>query len=406
MDIKKIECIRKEFPIFQKKNSGYLSYLDNAAITQVPNIVIQSLVNFYSNMNSNVHRGVYSLSELATESYEKARLNISKFIGANDSRECVFVKNTTEGINLVAHSFVKPILKKNDEILISQMEHHSNIVPWYLLCKAVGAKLKIIPILKSGDLDYNNIESFFTSKTKFLSVTHISNSLGTINNLKYLIKLSHSKGVPVLVDGAQSLSNCFINVNNLDCDFFVFSSHKVYGPNGLGVLYARESFLKKMIPFQGGGDMIKHVSFSNIIWNDIPYKFEAGTQSIANIIAFGSAIEFLKSLDLRSLFLYKKKLFDYTCNRLSEISGVRFIGFPRHRADVLSFIVENIHPHDVGTIANHYGVSIRTGHHCCIPVMNFFNVPATIRVSLGIYNLKKDIDYLIDAINEAKRIFS
>lgn len=402
-----IQKVRSRFPIFKNKINGKrLAYLDNAAITQVPDVVIESFNDFYSNMNSNVHRGAYYLSEIATERYEGVRSKISKFVGADSPSECVFVKGTTEGINLVAYSFLRPLLKSGDEILISHMEHHSNIVPWYMLSKELDVKLKVIPMLKTGDLDYSSIDSLLTSKTKLVSVAHISNSLGTINNLKFIINLAHLKGIPVLVDGAQSLSNTCVNVKDLDCDFFAFSSHKMYGPNGLGVLYVKKHILENMIPYQGGGEMIKHVSFSNIIWNDIPYKFEAGTPAIANVIALGAAIDFLNSVDLKILFDYKKNLFNYACNRLSDIPGVVFIGNPKNRAEILSFLVDNIHPHDLGTVANYYGVSVRTGHHCSMPVMDFYGVSSTIRLSLSFYNVKEDIDSLVASILEAKKIFS
>lgn len=402
-----LQHIKDSFPIFKNNINGKrLVYLDNAAITHVPDVVIKSFDSFYSTMNSNIHRGVYYLSEIATEKYEFVRCKISKFIGAEFPSECIFVKGTTEGINLVAYSFLRPLLVSGDEILISHMEHHSNIVPWYILSRELNVKLKIIPMLKSGELDYASIESLITSKTKLVSITHISNSLGTINNLKFVIKLAHFKKIPVLVDGAQSLSNTFVNVRDLDCDFFAFSSHKMYGPNGLGVLYVKKHILEKMIPYQGGGDMIKQVSFSDIVWNDIPYKFEAGTPAIANVIAFGAAIDFLNGLDLNELFEYKRTLFDYACNKLSEIPGVVFIGNAKNRAEILSFLIDDIHPHDFGTVANYYGVSIRTGHHCSMPVMDFYGVSSTVRLSLSFYNIKDDIDILITSILEAKKIFS
>lgn len=402
-----LQTVRNRFPIFKNKVNGKrLAYLDNAAITQVPDVVIESFNDFYSNINSNVHRGAYYLSEIATERYESVRYKISKFIGAEFPSECIFVKGTTEGINLVAHSYLRPLLKSGDEILISHMEHHSNIVPWYILSKEFNVKLKVIPMFKTGDLDYTSIDALLTSKTKLVSVTHISNSLGTINDLKFIIELAHSKGIPVLVDGAQSLSNTFVNVNNLECDFFVFSSHKMYGPNGLGVLYVKRKILETMTPYQGGGEMIKHVSFSNVIWNDIPYKFEAGTPPIANVISLGATIDFLNSIDLKFLFDYKQELFNYACDKLKNINGVVFIGNPKKRAEILSFLVDNIHPHDLGTVANHYGVSVRTGHHCSMPVMDFYGISSTVRLSLSFYNVKEDIDSLVTSILEAKRIFS
>jgi len=406
MSVDIVKSVRDCFPIFKNKINGKsLSYLDNAAITQVPDVMISSLDNFYRNINANVHRGAYSLSELATEKYEGTRIKISKYIGASDPSECIFVKGTTEGINLVSNSYLRPRLMPGDEVLISYMEHHSNIVPWYLLCKELKAKLKVIPILQSGELDYSVIPSLLTSRTKLFAITHISNSLGTVNDLKYLINISHSKNIPILIDGAQSLSNGFINVKELDCDFYTLSSHKMFGPNGLGVLYVKKKILEKMVPYQGGGDMIKQVSFSNITWNDCPYKFEAGTPSIANVVAFGETIDFLKNLDLKSLFLYKKELFDYACSELLKIPGVKFIGSPKHRAEILSFILEGIHPHDVGTIANHYGVAVRTGHHCSMPVMDFFGVSSTVRMSLSIYNTEEDISKLVYSINKAKKVF-
>jgi len=398
--------IKHFFPIFKKKiNKKKLYYLDNAAITQVPSIVIKTLNNFYTSMNSNIHRSAYYLSEIATDKYESTRQKIAKFIGAETCEECIFVKGTTEAINLVAKSYLEPKLLPDDEILISNMEHHSNIVPWFLLSKKLNVKLKVIPILKSGDLDYNSFSKLLTNKTRIVAITHISNSLGTINNLKYLINLAHQKNIPVLIDGAQSISNTHINVNELDCDFFTLSSHKMFGPNGLGVLYAKKKHLNDMIPYQGGGDMIKHLSFSEIVWNDIPYKFEAGTPPIANVISFGSTIDFLNDINLKSLFLYKKKLFKYTLDELKNLNGVEFIGEPTNRAEILSFIINGIHPHDFATVANHYGVCVRTGHHCSIPVMDFFGLSSTIRLSLSFYNTEEDIQKLILSIKKAKEIF-
>lgn len=401
-----INLIKKEFPIFKKKiNKKNLCYLDNAAITQVPAVTIETLKNFYCNINSNIHRSVYYISEKATEKYEESRKKIAEFIGAKDYRECIFVKNTTEAINLVANSFVKPNLKQEDEILISLMEHHSNIVPWYLISQQISAKLKIVPILKSGDLDYHKIEELLSEKTKIFAVTHISNAIGTINDIEYLVKIAHKKKIPILIDGAQTLSNISINVEKIDCDFFVFSSHKIFGPNGLGVLYAKKEILEQMIPYQGGGDMIKNVDFSKITWNDIPYKFEAGTQPIANVIALGKTIEFLKNIDIKKYFIYKKKIFDYLCEELKKINDIEFIGFPKNRTEILSFNIKNIHPHDFGTIANTEGVSVRAGHHCAMPLMKFFNVSATIRISISIYNDENDILQLIKSIKIAKKIF-
>ncbi len=398
---------RKNFPILDSEFNNYkLAYLDNAAITQVPDIVINSLSSYYKTMNANIHRGVYYLSELSTNKYEESRYKIKSYINARYSEECIFVRGTTEAINLVANSFVKNILSKNDEILISAMEHHSNIVPWFLLSKETGAKLIVVPVLKSGDLDIDKFKNLLSDKTKILSLTHISNAIGTVNDIKQLIKLSHSKNIPVIIDGAQSSLNMKIDVVDLNCDFFTLSSHKMYGPNGVGVLYGKKELLEKMSPYQGGGDMIKHVSFSNIVWNDLPYKFEAGTPSISNVIAFGSCIDFLNSIDLDYFFDYKQYLFDYAYNRLSEINDLRIIGYQKKRAGIISFIINGIHPHDFGTIANNYGIAVRTGHHCAIPLMNVLDIDSTIRISFGFYNLTSEIDRLIDVILMSKKIFN
>lgn len=398
--------IKKKFPIFKKNiRQDDLYYLDNSAITHVPSCTINALTKFYSTINSNVHRGAYYLSEKATEKYEASRAKITEFIGADNTSSCVFVKSTTEAINLVANSYVKPRLKEDDEILISHMEHHSNIVPWYILQEEIKIKIKIIPLLISGDLDYNLIDKLITKKTKFISITHISNAIGTINDIKRIIKIANEKKIPILIDGAQSFLYNKINLKELNCDFFTISSHKMYGPNGLGVLYAKKTHLENMKPYQGGGEMIKYVSFSKILWNDIPYKFEAGTQPIANIIALGSTIDFLNKLDLKSLYDYKRKLTEYALNRLTDIKNVTLIGSPINRAGIISFNIDGIHSHDFGTIASHYGVCVRTGHHCAMPIMDFYNISSTIRISLGIYNYKKDIDKLIEVILKTKEIF-
>ncbi len=407
MSVDYVFKLRENFPIFNKVVNGKkLVYLDNAAITQVPISVINSFLYYYSNINSNVHRGVYFLSDVATGLYEGARKKIKKYINANNVCECIFVKGTTEAINLVAHSYLKCFLNKGDEILLSQMEHHSNIVPWYLLANSVGAKLKIIPMLFSGDLDLDCFNDLISDKTKIIAVTHISNSIGTINNIKKIISISHDKNVPVLIDGAQALGNFKIDVQDLDCDFYTISSHKMYGPSGVGILYAKKKYLDFMVPYQGGGDMIKHVEFSNIIWNDAPYKFEAGTPSIANIVAFGSCLDFLNSLNFNLLSDYKKKLFFYAIDKISSIKGVNIIANPKNRIEIISFVIENVHSHDFGTVADNYGISVRTGHHCSIPLMNYYNLLSTIRISLSFYNLRSDVDRLVEAILFAKKLLS
>lgn len=403
MDKNIIKNIKKEFPIFKKKKK--LCYLDSAAITQVHENVIKEINYFYTEINSNVHRSAYNISEIATQKYEKTRKKIAFFINS-DEEECVFVKNTTEAINLIANSYLYPKLNDNDEIIISQMEHHSNIVPWYILKKKKNIKLKIIPINNDGDLIYDELEKNITKKTKFISITHISNALGTINEIKKIIEIANSKNIPILIDGAQSLTNCKINVKELNCDFFVFSSHKIYGPNGLGILYAKKNHLNEMEPYQGGGEMIKKVSFDEIIWNNIPYKFEAGTQPIASIIGLEKAIEFLDKINTTELIEYKKNLIDYSLNKLNKIKNVQIIGNPKNRANIISFNIKNIHAHDFGTVANHFGVCVRTGHHCAMPLMNFYNLSSTIRLSIGIYNTEKDINKLINCIIKAKKIFN
>lgn len=398
---------RKKFPILDLKiNGNDLIYLDNAAITQVPYCVIESIKDYYSKYNANIHRGAYYLSELATEKYEKVREKLNNFFNGEDEKNFIFVRSTTEAINLVAHSYLRSILKHGDEILISEMEHHSNIIPWYILCKEFNAKLNVIPILYDGTIDYSKIDALLTNKTKIVAITHVSNSIGTINDIKKIISLAHSRNIPVLVDGAQSFSHCKVDLKELNCDFYAFSSHKMHGPNGVGFLYAKRNFLDEMKPYQSGGDMIKSVSFSDVLWNDVPYKFEAGTPSIANIIAFGSLLDFLNNYDLDEFFVYKKNLFNYLCNKLSEINYVKIIGSPSNNSSIISFLLDNIHPHDFATIANHFGVSVRTGHHCCMPVMNFYNISSSIRVSLSFYNIITDIDVLIKSIFEAKKIFS
>lgn len=394
------------FPILNVKVNGYrLSYLDNAAITQVPKCVIDSLSYYYSNINANIHRGAYYLSEIATAKYEDVRSSLNNFLNGESEKNFIFVRGTTEGINLVAHSFLRPILKSGDEVLISHMEHHSNIVPWYLVCKENNAKLNVLPILRDGTLDYSKLDDFLTYRTKIVAITHVANSLGTLNNIKYVIERAHLKGIPVLIDGAQSFSNCVVDLKELDCDFYVFSSHKMHGPNGVGCLYAKTIFLKKMEPYQSGGDMIKSVKFDNVLWNDIPYKFEAGTPAISNVIAFGETIKFLSGLDLNELFNYKSILFNYAYTRLNELSYIKFIGSPTNNSSILSFLIDNVHPHDFGTVANHFGVAVRTGHHCSMPVMDFYNISASIRISLSFYNTRDDIDMLINSILEARKIF-
>ncbi len=381
--------LRQDFPIFEQTVRGKrLTYLDSAATTQKPDCVIKTLSEYYRTSNANVNRSVHYLSEVSTLAYEEARRKVQKFIHAKHSSECIFVKGTTEGINLVAQSFGAAFVKENDEIVISAMEHHANIVPWQMLCERVGAHLKVIPMTTAGELDISALPNLLTDRTKLVAVSHISNALGTIHPIPEIISLAHAKGIPVLVDGAQSAPHLPVDVQALDCDFFVFSGHKTYGPTGIGVLYGKSELLEKMPPFQGGGEMIKKVSFSKTEYNDLPYKFEAGTPPIADAIALGSAIDYLQNIGFDALIQHEKYLLDLTLQKLSEIDGIQIIGpsSSKNRIGIISFTLPGIHPHDLGTIADQYGVALRTGHHCAMPIMEFFGIPATTRVSLGLYN--------------------
>ena len=395
-----------DFPILSKTIHGQrLAYLDNAATTQKPQCVIDSLVAYYSNSHANIHRGVHHLSEMATLQYENARKSVQRFIHAKHAKECVFVRGTTEAINLVAHSFGQLAVKEHDEIIISALEHHSNIVPWQLLCQRTGAILKVIPMDTHGELRLEELEKILSPKTRLLAITHISNALGTINPIADIIKQAHAYGVPVLIDGAQSAPHLKIDVQALDCDFFTFSSHKTYGPTGVGVLYAKEKWLEKMPPYQGGGEMILKVTFEEALYNEIPYKFEAGTPAIAEVIAFATALEYLMSIGLDRITQYEKKLLQVAENAMLTIPGLKLIGTAKDKASCISFTLDNIHPHDIGSIVDQKGVAIRTGHHCAMPIMDFFGISSTARASFGIYNTLEDIDQLITALWEVKRIF-
>lgn len=390
--------MKKDFPIFKQKIKGKpLVYLDNASTTQKPKVVIDALVDYYSKYNANVHRGVYFLSEKATELFEGTREKVRLFINASSKREIIFTKGTTDGINLVASNF-----HKDDEVIISEMEHHSNIVPWQLR----GCKIKVIPMNDKGELDYEEFENMITRKTKLVSLVHISNSLGTVNPIKKFIKKAHEYNVPVLIDGAQSAAHTKIDVEELDCDFFVFSSHKMYGPTGLGILYGKEKLLNEMPPYQGGGDMIKSVKFEKTIYNDLPYKFEAGTPNIADVVAFGAAIDYLNRVGIDYIQSYEADLLHFATKALLKINGLKIIGTAKEKSSIISFVIEGLHPHDIGTILDEEGIAVRSGQHCTEPVMNHFKIPATTRASFGIYNDKKDIDALVKAILKAKKIFN
>lgn len=401
-----ITKLRQDFPVLSTKVNGLpLAYLDNAATTQKPVAVINALENYYHTINANVHRGVHFLSETATEAYEQARGKVQRFINAAKPQECVFVRGTTEAINLVANCFAQKFINSDSEILITNMEHHSNIVPWKLVCERTGAKLKVLPLTADGELDLAQLPNFLNEKTKIVAVTHVSNALGTINPVKTIIAAAHAKNIPVLLDGAQAGAHLMIDVQDLDCDFYTLSAHKMYGPMGIGLLYGKERWLEQLPPYQGGGEMILQVSFDKITYNALPYKFEAGTPSVADAIAWGAGIDYLKRLDHAAISEHEKDLLEYATNRLQEIGGLKIYGTAKHKISIVSFTLDNIHPHDIGTIVNEYGVAIRTGHHCNMPLMDFFGISGTARASMAMYNTRQEIDQLCNALNKAQQVF-
>jgi len=400
-------CYRQDFPILAKKVNGKrLAYLDSAATTQKPKQVIDAIYKYYTTENANVHRGVHYLSELATNSFEIAREKVRKFINAKSTRECIFVRGATEGINLVANSFGALNIKAGDEILLSEMEHHANIIPWQLLCEHTGATIKTIPLQSNGELDLSNIQELINNKTKIVGLIHVSNSLGTVNPVKNVIQVAHAAGVPVLIDGTQAVPHFPVDMQELDCDFYVFSSHKMYGPTGVGVLYGKEEWLTKMPPYQGGGDMILSVSFTETIYNELPYKFEAGTPAIASVVGLGAAIDYLQQINWPKAIHHESSLLHYLQNSLSNIEGVTIYGNANNKIGVVSFTLAGAHPHDLGTIVDKAGVAIRTGHHCTMPVMDFFAVPGTARASIGIYNDRQDIDALVQSLEYVNKVFN
>lgn len=401
-----IEAIRRDFPILNLKVHGrQLVYLDNAATTQKPQVVLDAIQRYYTEQNSNVHRGVHYLSQLATREYEGARVKIQRFINAAESHEVIFTHGATEGINLIASSYGRKFVHEGDEVIISAMEHHSNIVPWQMLCEQVGAKLRIIPINEKGELLIDDLEAMINARTRLIALVHLSNALGTINPVKRVIDIAHSHDVPVLLDGAQATSHLKIDVQELDCDFYVFSGHKVCGPTGIGVLYGKSQWLESMPPFMGGGDMISSVSFEKTTYNSLPYKFEAGTPNIEGAIGLGVAIDYLTGIGIDRIAAYENELLDYATEVIGSIPGVKLIGTAREKSSVLSFTLENIHPHDIGTILDQEGIAIRAGHHCAQPVMKFFNVPATARASFSFYNTKQEIDTLAEGIQRVIEVF-
>jgi cysteine desulfurase/selenocysteine lyase len=382
-----------------------LVYLDNAATTQKPQVVLDALQGYYTADNANVHRGVHRLSERATEAYEGARDCIQRFLNAAHRREILFVRGATEGINLVAQSYGRRAVGRGDEVVITALEHHSNIVPWQMLCEEKGATLRVVPIDDAGEVDLGVYERLLGERTRLVAVAHVSNALGTIVPVKAVIDAAHRRSIPVLVDGAQAAPHLPVDVQALDCDFYTFSGHKTYGPTGIGVLYGKTELLERMPPFQGGGDMIKSVSFEKTIYNDLPYKFEAGTPHIAGAIGLGAALDYLADLGLDRIAAYEHELLTYATERVSSIPGVRLIGTAREKAGVLSFLVDGIHAHDVGTILDREGIAVRTGHHCAMPVMTRFDIAATTRASLGLYNTREDIDALAEALGRVREIF-
>ncbi|GAB4392294.1 MAG: cysteine desulfurase [Gammaproteobacteria bacterium] len=400
-----IENIRKDFPILQQfVGENPLVYLDNAATSQKPNAVIDALTRYYKVDNANVHRGIHTLSERATQQYERARITVQQFINASSNKEIVFVRGATEAINLVAYSYLQPLLQAGDEIIVSQLEHHSNIVPWQLLAEQTQAKIVVLPINEQGELCVEQLPELITKRTKLLAVGHISNALGTINPLHDIIAIAHRANVPVLVDGAQAAPHTAIDVQALDCDFYVFSGHKVYGPTGIGVLYAKQALLNTMRPYQGGGEMILRVSFSGTTYNVIPHKFEAGTPNIAGAIGLAAALEYIQQIGIERIAAYEHSLLEYATQRVKEIPHLTIIGTASSKASIISFTLGRIHPHDIGTVLNKCGIAIRSGHHCAMPVMDYFKIPATARMSFAFYNTRYEVDLAIDALFRVREL--
>jgi cysteine desulfurase / selenocysteine lyase len=396
----------QDFPILDQNIHGQrLVYLDNAASTQKPNAVIDAISGFYRSDYANVHRGVHTLSQRATDRFEGAREKIQEFIGAAHNHEVIFVRGATEGINLVAQSFVRPRLSTGDEILITAMEHHANIVPWQMIAEATGAILRVAPMSPEGELLMEEYLNLLCERTRMVAITHMSNALGTINPVKAMIAAAHAQAIPVLVDGAQAAPHLKIDVKELDCDFYVVSAHKLYGPSGIGILYGKEDLLNAMPPYQGGGDMIRQVTFEKSTYNDLPYKFEAGTPAIAEAVGFGAAIDYVNGIGLDAIAAHEHALLSFATEEALKIPGLRIIGTAREKGGILSFTLDRIHPHDIGTLLDHLGIAIRAGHHCAMPVMDFFHVPATARASFALYNTEEDIDTLMNGIREVIRMF-
>ncbi|WP_343622810.1 cysteine desulfurase [Flavobacterium lindanitolerans] len=401
-----IQSIRAEFPILsQKVNGKPLVYFDNAATSQKPKVVIDAITAYYEEINANIHRGVHKLSQLATDAYEISRSKIQHHINARHNHEVIFTSGTTHGINLVSNGFAA-ILKAGDEVMVSNLEHHSNIVPWQMLCERTGAKLTVIPMNNQGELVLEEFEKLLSEKTKIVAVNHISNALGTINPIKEIIEKAHKAGAAVLIDGAQAAPHIKPDVQELDCDFYVFSGHKICGPTGSGILYGKEAWLNKLPPYQGGGEMIKEVTFEKTTYAELPHKFEAGTPNIEGGIVLGTAIDYLNSIGFDNIAAYEHELLEYGTQRLLEIEGLKIYGTSKNKTSVISFNIEDIHPYDIGAIVDKLGIAVRTGHHCAQPIMSFFNIPGTVRASFAFYNTKEEIDALVEAVKKAKTMLS
>ena len=401
-----VERVRRDFPILSREVNGKrLVYLDNAATSQKPRAVIDALVRYYEQENANIHRGVHYLSQHATEEYERARKTVQEFLKAQDVSEIIFVRSATEAINLVAQTYGRRHVGSGDEVLVTAMEHHSNIVPWQILCEEKGATLRVAPMNEQGELMLEEFGDLLTARTKLVAAPHVSNALGTINPIERMVQMAHSRNIPVLVDGAQAVPHMAVDVQSLDCDFYAFSGHKVFGPTGIGILYGKSRLLETMPPYQGGGDMISSVTFEKTLYNKLPYKFEAGTPNIEGAIGLGAALEYLMNLGLDGVAAHEHDLLAFGTERISALPGVRLVGTAKEKASVLSFIMENVHPHDVGTILDQEGIAVRTGHHCAQPVMDRFGIPATTRASFALYNTREEVDALVRGIEKVREVF-
>jgi cysteine desulfurase / selenocysteine lyase len=401
-----VQKVRADFPILsQKVNGKPLVYFDNGATSQKPQVVIDAISKYYSEINANIHRGVHTLSQLATDAYEVSRNTIQNHLNAKHNHEIIFTSGTTFGINLVANGFAS-LLKAGDEVMVSALEHHSNIVPWQFLCERTGAKLVVIPMNEKGELIISEFDKLLSGKTKIVTVNHISNALGTVNPIEYIIKKAHGAGAAVLIDGAQATPHLRPDVQALDCDFYVFSGHKVCGPTGVGILYGKEEWLRKLPPYQGGGEMIAEVTFEKTTYADLPHKFEAGTPNISGGIVLGTAIDYMNAVGFDNIAAYEHELLDYGTKRLQEIEGLKIFGTSENKTSVISFNIDGIHPYDIGTIIDKLGIAVRTGHHCAQPIMNFFNIPGTIRASFAFYNTKEEIDIFVEAVKKAQMMLS